>query len=366
MFGAFIAYQLYRYSFTHEIGTDPAQHLRSLRDRARGPRIPAVAKAPSDPLRRDSPNAAAHPRRRSPRSLKGSIVALGNFDGFHLGHQAVVSRAIARAFHERRPVIVATFDPHPVKFFKPDVPPFRLTTLDQRERCSPMPARTRCWCSSSAPSSPRWMPRSSSPRCSRSGSAPRGWSPATISASARAARGDVALLREGRRRAWHRRRSGRAGRPRRRAHFVGPDPRGAGRGRHRHGDAHAEPRLCDRGRGPARRRARARARLSDREPGARRLSAAEIRHLCGARDAGGRSEHPGVASLGVRPTFEPPQELLEAHLFGFDGDLYGRKIEVALHAYIREERKFDGVEALVAEMRRTRRRRGGCCALTSP
>src|ERR1041385_749650 len=69
-----------------------------------------------------------------PDSLKGSIVALGNFDGFHLGHQAVVGRAVARAFHERRPVIVATFDPHPVRYFKPDLPPFRLTTLDQRER----------------------------------------------------------------------------------------------------------------------------------------------------------------------------------------------------------------------------------------
>ena len=68
-----------------------------------------------------------------PDDLKGSIVALGNFDGFHLGHQAVVGRAIQRGFHERRPVIVATFDPHPVRFFKPDVPPFRLTTLDQRE-----------------------------------------------------------------------------------------------------------------------------------------------------------------------------------------------------------------------------------------
>src|SRR6476619_6909937 len=68
-----------------------------------------------------------------PDELKGSVVALGNFDGFHLGHEAVVSRAIERGFHERRPVIVATFDPHPVSFFKPDLPPFRLTTLDQRE-----------------------------------------------------------------------------------------------------------------------------------------------------------------------------------------------------------------------------------------
>jgi len=63
------------------------------------------------------------------------------------------------------------------------------------------------------------------------------------------------------------------------------------------------------------------------------------------------SEHPGVASLGVRPTFDPPQELLEAYLFGFEGDLYGRTIEVALHGYIREERKFDGIEPLIAAMR---------------
>jgi riboflavin kinase/FMN adenylyltransferase len=63
------------------------------------------------------------------------------------------------------------------------------------------------------------------------------------------------------------------------------------------------------------------------------------------------TEHPGVANLGVRPTFQPPQELLEAYLFGFDGDLYGRRIEVALHAYIREERKFGDLDGLVAQMR---------------
>jgi riboflavin kinase/FMN adenylyltransferase len=64
------------------------------------------------------------------------------------------------------------------------------------------------------------------------------------------------------------------------------------------------------------------------------------------------SEHPGVANLGVRPTFDPPQELLEAHLFDFYGDLYGQKIEVALHAFIREEKRFDGIEPLIDEMRR--------------
>src|SRR5687768_3854105 len=68
-----------------------------------------------------------------PERFRGSVVALGNFDGFHLGHQAVVGRAVARAAHERRPAIVATFDPHPVRFFKPDAAAFRLTSLDQRE-----------------------------------------------------------------------------------------------------------------------------------------------------------------------------------------------------------------------------------------
>jgi riboflavin kinase/FMN adenylyltransferase len=63
------------------------------------------------------------------------------------------------------------------------------------------------------------------------------------------------------------------------------------------------------------------------------------------------SEHPGVASLGVRPTFDPPQELLETHLLDFDGDLYGRRIEVALHAFIRDEKKFDDIDALVAHMK---------------
>src|SRR5690349_10846930 len=69
-----------------------------------------------------------------PDALRGGIVALGNFDGFHRGHQAVVGRAVSRARAEGRPVLVATFDPHPVRHFVPDAPPFRLTTLEQRER----------------------------------------------------------------------------------------------------------------------------------------------------------------------------------------------------------------------------------------
>mgnify|MGYP000851211504 CR=1 FL=1 len=71
-------------------------------------------------------------REAMPPGLRGAIVALGNFDGFHLGHQAVVGEALAWAKAEGRPALVATFDPHPVHFFAPQAAPFRLTTLDQR------------------------------------------------------------------------------------------------------------------------------------------------------------------------------------------------------------------------------------------
>ena len=58
----------------------------------------------------------------------------------------------------------------------------------------------------------------------------------------------------------------------------------------------------------------------------------------------------GAANLGVRPTFEPPKELLEPYFFDFDGDLYGQEIEVALHHFLRPEAKFDSVEELTAQM----------------
>ncbi|QDC37410.1 bifunctional riboflavin kinase/FAD synthetase [Sphingobium fuliginis] len=69
-----------------------------------------------------------------PAHLRGSIMALGNFDGFHAGHQAVARRAIELARAQGRPAVIATFDPHPMRLFRPETPWFRLTTLDQRER----------------------------------------------------------------------------------------------------------------------------------------------------------------------------------------------------------------------------------------
>jgi riboflavin kinase/FMN adenylyltransferase len=59
---------------------------------------------------------------------------------------------------------------------------------------------------------------------------------------------------------------------------------------------------------------------------------------------------PGVASLGTRPTVDGRELLLEAHIFDFDGDLYGRRLEVEFVSYLREEIRFASVEALVEQM----------------
>jgi riboflavin kinase/FMN adenylyltransferase len=286
-----------------------------------------------------------------PESLQGSIVALGNFDGFHLGHQAVVGRAIQRAFHERRPVIVATFDPHPVRFFKPDVPPFRLTSLDQREALFAHAGADAMLVfqfdkALAVTSSEDFVSEVLAGQIRAAG---------VVTGDdftfGRGRKGDVLMLRRlGEENGIV-------------AETVPPVLLGTTRissGRIREalqtGDLATATRLLSRDfavegvvqsgdrRGRELGYPTANMTLGDYQRPRYGIYAVRV-----TLDDG--SEHPGVASLGVRPTFEPPQELLETHLLDFAGDLYGRKIEVALHAFIRDEKKFDDIEALVAHMR---------------
>ena len=70
---------------------------------------------------------------------------------------------------------------------------------------------------------------------------------------------------------------------------------------------------------------------------------------CGS--AAARTERfDGVASFGRRPTFDNGAPLLEVFLFDFKGDLYGKTLDVAFIGFIREELKFDSVDALVRQM----------------
>jgi riboflavin kinase/FMN adenylyltransferase len=285
-----------------------------------------------------------------PDSLKGSIVALGNFDGFHLGHQAVVSRAVARAFHERRPVIVATFDPHPVRFFKPEVPPFRLTTLDQRDKLFVHAGADAMLVFEfgqelASTSAEDFVSRLLAGRIGAAG---------VVTGDdftfGRGRTGDVAMLKT---------LGAHSGIAAEAVAQVLVEGERVSSGRIRDaliaGDAGAATRMLSRPyaiesvvqRGDTRGRElgfpTANLKLGDYLRPRYGIYAVRV-----TLDNG--SEHPGVASLGVRPTFEPPHELLEAHLFDFDGDLYGRTIEVALHAFIRDEKKFADVNALVTQM----------------
>ncbi|MFZ2099427.1 MAG: bifunctional riboflavin kinase/FAD synthetase [Oricola sp.] len=62
-----------------------------------------------------------------PDGLRGSVVAIGNFDGVHRGHQSVLNTALGFAADHGCPALVLTFEPHPRQLFRPDVPLFRIT-----------------------------------------------------------------------------------------------------------------------------------------------------------------------------------------------------------------------------------------------
>jgi riboflavin kinase/FMN adenylyltransferase len=64
------------------------------------------------------------------------------------------------------------------------------------------------------------------------------------------------------------------------------------------------------------------------------------------------SRHDGVANFGIRPMYQTQVPLMEAHLFDFEGDLYGKHLMVELISYIRPEAKFDGLDALIAQIAR--------------
>jgi len=68
-----------------------------------------------------------HNSENIPADLKGGVVAIGNFDGVHRGHRAVLDTAMAISISEKIPALVLTFEPHPRTWFSPENPVFRLT-----------------------------------------------------------------------------------------------------------------------------------------------------------------------------------------------------------------------------------------------
>lgn len=287
-----------------------------------------------------------------PPRLAGGIVALGNFDGFHLGHQAVVGRAVARAHAEGRPALVATFDPHPVRHFRPDAPPFRLTTLDQRERlfaAAGVDAMVVFHFDGqlASLSAERFVAERLAANLHVAG---------VVTGEdftfGHHKSGDIQMLAQrGPAHGFTAETVGAVtldGEPvsssRIRERLRSGDPRGAARlltrpfaieGAVQHGD----------------KLGRTIGYPTANVDMGKYLRPAYGIYAVTARLPDGRVLK-GAANLGVRPTFDPPKELLEPYFFDFTGDLYDQRIEVALIEYLRPEAKFDDLNALQAQMER--------------
>lgn len=285
-----------------------------------------------------------------PPSLRGAVIALGNFDGFHLGHQAVVGEAMAWARAEGRPAIVATFDPHPVRFFAPLSPPFRLTTLDQRAELFAAAGADAMLVFEFDAALAATTARAFVQDLLAGQLGVTGVVTGEDFTFGQGRSGNVAVLKE-------------LGAPcGLSARAVGPVGDGGEvisssriREALKAGDCAAATHLLTRPfaiRGTVRHGAKLGRTIgfptANLELGSYLRPRYGIYAVTGTLP-GGQVLH-GAANLGIRPSFEPPVELLESYFFDYSGDLYGQEIEIALHHYLRGEEKFETLEALTAQM----------------
>ena len=289
---------------------------------------------------------------RLPDAWRGAIVALGNFDGFHRGHQAVARAALDWAREEGRRCLIATFDPHPVRWFKPDLPPFRLTTLAQREALFAAfgADATLVFPFDGELAGLTAEDFIADRLVDRIGAA--GVVTGQDFTFGRGRGGNVRVLNDA------------GARHGLRARAVGPVEAD--------GEAVSSSRIRDA------------LTAGDCATATRLLTrpytvAGEVIHgdkrgrtigYPTANMALGPYQRPrygiyavrvalpdgrlvdGAANVGVRPQFDPPVEGLETYLFDFDEDLYGQTLAVEFHGFIRPEARFDDLEGLVAQMDR--------------
>ena len=290
-------------------------------------------------------------RQPMPKALRGAILALGNFDGFHLGHQAVVGEAVGWATTENRPAIVATFDPHPVRHFVPDAPPFRLTTLDQRDELFAAAGADAMLVFHFDGALAGTTAQDFVAKLLGEAIGAAGVVTGEDFTFGKGRGGNIAVLVE---------EGAKAGIG---VRTVGPvmeggEPVSSSRIRDalKAGDCAQAARLLTRPfaiRGVVEHGDKRGRELGF--PTANLPLGAYLRPRYGVYAVTGRLADgrvlQGAANLGVRPQFDPPKELLEPYFFDFFGDLYGEEIEVAFHRFIRPEAKFDSLDALKAQMK---------------
>jgi riboflavin kinase/FMN adenylyltransferase len=281
----------------------------------------------------------------------GSAVAVGNFDGVHRGHQALVVAAVSRARTAGEAAVVLTFDPHPAAVLRPHAAPAALTTLAQKEELVAALGVDRLVV---VPFDARLAAL-----------APEAFATEVLQQSVGARHVVVGeSFRFGRGRAGDPRALEELGRTRGFGVEVVPPVMEEGRpiSSSRVREALAGGRVDDAQRllghpyfvdgvvvrGDARGRTLGfpTANLSP-EPQilpARGVYAAQCRLADG-------NERPAVVNVGERPTFGGGRVTLEAHLIGFDGDLYDARLRVSFRHFLRAEQRFASAEALVAQIR---------------
>ncbi|MEL7189474.1 MAG: bifunctional riboflavin kinase/FAD synthetase [Pseudomonadota bacterium] len=286
-----------------------------------------------------------------PDALRGAVIALGNFDGFHKGHQAVAGEAIEWAHKEGRPSIIATFDPHPVRFFRPDVPPFRLTTLEQRQELYLAAGATAMMVfhfdkDLASTSAEDFITEILINRFGAHGVVTGG-----DFTFGQGAKGNVALLKEF---------GAEHGLQSRIVEVVEEGEEVISSSRIREALRNGDPQLAAQ---LLTRPFAIRGIVEHGDKNGRKLGYPTanvaidnyLRPKYGVYAVTGKvlstgEVLKGAANIGIRPQFEPPKELLEPHFFDFSGDLYGQEIEVAFHHFLRGEAKFESLDDLIVQM----------------
>ena len=282
----------------------------------------------------------------------GCVLTIGNFDGVHRGHQALLQSLSALARRHDLPCTLLTFEPHPAEVLYPQQAPARLTRFREKMHALRGEQIDRVVCarfdSALAGMEPRRFIDEVLVSCLgvkhllvgddfRFGQGGRG-DHTTLSGAAR--EGCFALSRlDTVSRDEHRVSSTRI-----REQLAAGDLRGAA---HLLGRPYTLCGRVSRGQRLGRTIGFPTANLPLRRD-ASPLSGVFAVSLLGAD--GGQLH--GVANVGRRPTVGGTEERVEVHVFDFDGDLYGREFQVLFHARLRPERRFEGIEALKAQIAR--------------
>jgi riboflavin kinase / FMN adenylyltransferase len=284
-----------------------------------------------------------------PPERRPSAVALGVFDGVHLGHRAILGAAVAHARATGAPALACTFEPNPLEVLQPDRAPLPITTLDERldliAACGVDGTIVLTFTRELAAVEPEAFVKDVLVDRLAARQVVVGFN----HRFGRAARGDAALLRElGERMGFN-------------VDVVAPltvdgvpvssTAIRAALGR---GDVDAAARMLGRpytlpgtvvaGAGRGRTLGFPTANVA---PGRPVLVAPGV-YAC-TFEVGGQARR-AVVNVGVRPTFGEATLAVEAYLLDFSGDLYGQTVQLTFVSRVREERRFPTVDALRAQI----------------